>query len=255
MAPMKFSKKAKAVVNAFVKAVPPAAQPTLTKKVAQLTKQVKKLNTVSYDKITCLLQRQDAASVVTPVYQWHVNARMDLWTPIFGSTAADVTNLDKCYINSYKMDVRLTQDNEPDRIYYTMFIVSLKDQAADSTTFDPATGNLTLADGIHYQTLGTNGRTLVNQKFFNIHAYKRFTMGGRAGDQSAPETRDLSFTIVPKQKLIVNPRGNCLQNVSFQFPKDPSQNYYLLLFNDDAGADLQTNKIAIGGLASLAVPS
>lgn len=239
--------------KAVVKRAP--AKKPVAKTVASLVKQVKKLNTVSYDKRIMNLPRAFAEGVTLPVYIWHINQRLDLWTPTFGSNTNDISNVDKMYINSYKMDVRLSQDNEPDRIYYTAFVVSLKDQAADSTTFDPATGNLALADGIHYKQLGINGRVLLNQQFFNIHSYKRFTMGGRPGDQSAPETKDLSFTIVPKQKLIVNPRGNVLLNGSFTFPKDPSQNYYILLFNDDSGVDLQANKIMIGGLASIAVPS
>ena len=27
---------------------------------------------------------------------------------------------------------------------------------------------------------------MMNKKYFNIHSYKRFYMGGRVGDQSAP---------------------------------------------------------------------
>jgi len=232
----------------------PAKKPT-AKTVATLVKQVKKLNTISYDKITLSMSTAEDEAVVLPYYQFHVNKRMDLWTPIFGSNNTDSSNADKIYVNSYKMDVRLIQSNEADRIFYTMFIVSLKDDANDATTFDPATGNLTLANGVHYQTLSTNGRVLVNQKFFNIHQYKRFEMGGRPGDQSTPETRDLSFTIVPKQKKIVNPRGNCLGNATYTHPKDPSQNYYMLLFNDDSLGDFAANRVYVGGLASVAVPN
>ena len=51
---------------------------------------------------------------------------------------------------------------------------------------------------------------MMNKKYFNIHSYKRFYMGGRVGDQSAPALKDLSFTIVPKQRLVENPGGNIL---------------------------------------------
>jgi len=243
--------------KAPAKKAPKRAAPkkTVAKKVATLTKTVAKLTKISYDKITMQLADTNLDSVVQPYYQWHVNKLMNSWNPIFGSNTQDVINADKVYINNYKLDVRLSQETEADRIYYTAFLVSLKDQGGDVNTFDPATGSLTLTPGIHYQTLSTNGRVMINMKFFNIHSFKRFTMGGRPGDQSAPETRDLSFTIVPKQKLIVNPRGNVLQNAAFSFPKDPSQNYFMLLFNDDSATDFQVNKISIGGLVSLAVPS
>lgn len=247
---MRMTKKAKAILTSFK-----AQTPTLTKKVATLSAQVKKLNHVSYDQRTMVMAADTATNVVQPFYQYHVTGRMNTWAPIFGSAAVDVDNSEKVYVNEYKLDARLYQDNEPDRIFYTAFVVSLKDQAADSTTFDPATGNLTLASGLHYAQTNTVGKVFLNPGFFTIHSYKRFYMGGRAGDQSAPEVRDISFTIKPKQRMIVNPKGNVFNNAAFTFPKDPSQNYYLLLFNDDLGADLQTNKINIGGIANIAVPS
>jgi hypothetical protein len=243
----KFTKKASARKTPVTK--------TVAKKVATLSAQVAKLNKISYDKYTMVMARESSSAVVQPYYQYHLQQNMNNWVPIFGSVAADINQADKMYINSYKLDVRLTQGNEADRIFYTAFLVSLKDQGNDASTFDPATGTLGLVDNVHFITLPDNGRALLNEKFFNIHAMKRFVMGGRPGDQSTPETRDLSFTLVPKQKLIVNPRGNVLQNASFSFPKDPSQNYYFLLFNDDSAGDLQTNKIHIGGLVSLAIPS
>jgi len=247
------TKAAKAVLSKFATAV--KAKPTVAKKVATLTRQVKKLSAISYDKVTLVVGGAADAAVIQPYYQYHVSGNMNSWTAIFGSNTADIINLDKIYINSYKMDVRLSQGNESDRIYYTAFVVSLKDSAADSNTFDPATGSLQLLNNVHYQTLPANGQVLLNPKMFTIHSYKRFMMGGRAGDQSTPETRDLSFTIVPKQKLVVNPRGNVLQNAAHTFPKDPSQNYYILLFSDDSNADLATNKVNVGGLVNIAVAS
>jgi hypothetical protein len=199
---------------------------------------------------------QTDASVVTPYYQYHVNNLMQSWQPIFGYDSGDFSQVNKCYVNSYKIDARLSQGSEADLIWYTAYVVSLKDDGADSTTFDPATGALTLSNGTHFQTMGAQGKVFLNPRFFNIHHYKRFSMGGRAGDQSNPVQRDLSFTIVPKQKLITNPKGNIFGTPGgMQFPKDPSKNYYLLLFNDDSGSDLQVNKITICGMATLAIPN
>lgn len=228
---------------------------SVVKKVATLTRAVKKLNKISYDKVNFRIAEDIDVSVTQPYYQFHVNKLTNAWAPVFGYDSNDIDEVNKVYVNSYKLDMRLNQSSEADLMYYSAFVVSLKDQAADSTTFDPATGALTLTAGLQYTTLGANGKVLVNPSFFNIHAYKRFYMGGRAGDQSAPVLRDLSFTIVPKQKLITNPRGNVFGVGGLSFPKDPSQNYFVLLFNDDSGADLQVNRVNISGLASCAIPS
>jgi len=229
-------------------------KPRTTVEVAKLKAAVKKLNTVSYNKVTMIMtgMNNNQAAVVAPYFLQPIMFDMRNWTPIFGSNASDVVNADKVWINSYKIDARLSQASEADRITYSAFIVSLKDDANDSSTFDPATGSLALADNVHYQTLPTNGSVLMNTKFFNIHSYKRFTMGGRSGDQSTPETRDLSFTIRPKQKVITNPRGNVFGVSGLTFPKDPSQNYFFILFNDDSFGDGQVNRISMGGLCSLA---
>lgn len=231
------------------------AKKSVTKKVATLSRQVQKLSKVSYDKVQMQILPQSYASVTQPYFQYHLNNLTSSWTPIFGYDANDVSTANKMYVNSYKVDARLTQDSEADLIWYTMFVVSLKDDGADSTTFDPATGQLTLTDNIHYNRAPTNGKVIVNPRFFNIHKYKRFYMGGRAGDQSAPVTRDLSFTIVPKQKMVTNPKGNIFGIGGLAFPKDPSKNYYMILFNDDLGTDLQVNKIVAGGIASIAIPN
>jgi len=230
-------------------------KPRTTAEVAKLKAAVAKLNKVSYDKVNMRTIEAGSASVTQPFYQYHINNLMNAWTPIFGYDANDFSNVNKVYVNSYKVDARLIQATEADLIWYSSFVVSLKDDGADSTTFDPATGILTLTPGVHYTTLAGNGKVLVNPRFFNIHSYKRFYMGGRPGDQSAPANKDLSFTIVPKQKLITNPKGNIFGTGGLSFPKDPSKNYYMLLFNDDNGGDFQVNTINIAGMASLAIPN
>jgi len=248
------SKAAKAMVASLTKNLKKVSTPTVAAKVATLAKQVKKLNKVSYNKVTMYMDgmANNQAAVISPYFIQPILFDMRNWSPVFGSNDADLANADKVYINSYKIDARLSQASEADRITYSAFIVSLKDQAADSSTFDPATGSLNMSNEIHYTVLPTNGSVLMNPKMFNIHSYKRFTMGGRSGDQSTPETRDLSFTIRPKQKVISNPRGNVFGASGLTFPKDPSQNYYFILFNDDNFGDGQVNRISMGGLCDLA---
>lgn len=229
---------------------------SMVKDLTKVKSAIKKLTKVSYDRVQMKGIGVTNQGIISPYFIYHLNNQMSSWTPVFGYDGNDFSNVNKCYVNSYKVDARLTQDNESDLIWYTMFIVSLKDDAADSTTFDPATGALTLSTDTHYTVLGAQGKALINPRMFNIHAYKRFSMGGRAGDQSNPVQRDLSFTIVPKQKQITNPRGNIFAGVgSLSFPKDPSKNYYMILFNDDSAVDLATNKITINLLADMAIPN
>lgn len=228
---------------------------SVTAKVAALSRSVNKLNKISYDKVSLIMGQKTNDSVTLPFYQYSLTNGMNTWGAVFGDNSTDIANTSKMMVNSYSLDVRLNQDNEADRITYTAYIVSLRDQGADASTFDPLNGNLVMTDNIHYVSMNQNGRVFVNRKFFNIHHMKRFTMGGRPGDQSSPETRDLSFRVYPKNKLIENPRGNIFGSGGLTYPRDPSQNYFFLLFNDDSGADLQTNKIQIGGLANVSIAS
>lgn len=232
---------------------------SMTAVLKKVQAQVKKLNAVSYDKVT-LAMGTAIASVSSPYYVYNITNGLNTWGPIFGSDSADLSNVQRMYVNSYKFDARLVQGSEADRTLYTGFIVSLKDQANDNQTWlNSSTGALVLTPGIHYQELASSGKVLMNQKYFNIHSYKRFTMGGRPGDQSTPDTKDLSFTIVPKQRLIENPGGNIFGSISgrngLPFPRDPSQNYFFILFNDNSAVDFQDNVMSMGGLCQVAIPS
>jgi len=236
-----------------------APKKTVAKKVASLVKQVKKLNTISYDKVSLKMGATGLVNMAAPYYVYNITNGLNTWAPTWGDNAADLANVSKMYVNSYKLDCRVVQGTESDLTFYTAFIVSLKDQANDDNTWSPSTGALVLSPDVHYADIATNGRTLMNPKYFNIHAYKRFYMGGREGDQSAPVHRDMSFTIVPKQKKIENPGGNIFGSISgrngLPFPRDPSQNYFLVMFNDNSAIDFQWNNIIIGGIANVAIPS
>jgi len=234
-------------------------KPRTDVEVVKLKAAVKKLNAVSYDKVA-LRMGNSQAFVQNPYYVYNITNGMNTWGPIFGSDSSDLTNVQKMYVNSYKLDVRLNQGSEPDLTYYTAFIVSLKDQSNDVQTWlNSTTGALVMTPGIHYTDLGTDGRVLMNKKYFNIHAFKRFYMGGRPGDQSAPACKDISFTIKPKQRTIENPGGNIFGTISgrngLAFPRDPSQNYFFILFNDNSGIDFENNLLHISGLCQCAIPS
>lgn len=257
---MAYLRKRTVAKKAPVRKVTSIKKPVMARTVAKLSAQVRKLNTVAYDKVSLKMGFVNNVNVTQPYYVYNITNGMNTWAPTWGTDAADLSNVQKMYVNSYKLDVRLSQANEPDLTYYTAFVVSLKDQANDVQTWlNGSTGSLVLTPDVHYTPIATDGRVLMNPKYFNIHSYKRFYMGGRAGDQSAPVLKDMSFTIVPKQKKIENPGGNIFGSISgrngLAFPRDPSQNYFLILFNDNNAIDFQDNTICIGGIASVAIPS
>lgn len=228
-----------------------------SKDLAVLKSQVAKLSKISYDKVDFIHTSASSTSVATPYFQALVSGGLNTMAPLWGYSSTDVANADKAYLNSKDVYVSVRQNNEPNLIRYTMFVVSLKDAGADSTTFDPLTGSLTLANGTHYTNI-VSDQVRISPRFFNIHAMRRFTMGyeGTAGPTAdTVSERRFVFKLKPKQKLINNPKGNVFGNASFTFPKDPSQNYWVLLFNDNASADLENNKVDINTVDHFAIAS
>jgi len=231
--------------------------PKASKALATLKSQVAKLTKVSYSKIDFNHTPAVNVNLATPYNQQLVSGGFNTMAPLWGYSSTDVNTVDKAYLNSKDVYVSVRQNNEPNLIRYTMFLVSLKDEGADTTTFDPATGALTLASGTHYTNIASD-QVRVSPRFFNIHAMRRFTMGyeGTAGPTADTlSERRFVFKIKPKSKMIVNPKGNVFANAAFTFPKDPSQNYWVLLFNDNAGADLENNRLDISVIDHFAIPS
>lgn len=239
-------------------------KPRTTAEVAKLKAAVAKLNKISYDKVP--MTRGFAGQTIgnlfasgAPFVYPIVNGFDGGMTPIWGYDTADIINPTKAYLNSVKVDVNIRQDNEPDLTTYTVFMVSLKDQGADATTFDPATGNLpALTDGVHYSqwSAADSRQVVVSPRFFNIHHTWRTFTGGQVGGQTVqPAIRSKSMSFVPKQKLYQNPRGNLFQNLSFAFSKDPSQNYFLLVFSNNATGDTEAPKLDVRCLYNWAIPS
>jgi hypothetical protein len=222
-----------------------AAAPALKK----LQAAVKKLNTVSYDKIDMVVLNANAAAPASPYVGYNISASMASMAPVWGYAIADIANANKAWLNNMKIQVSIAQNNERDLIRYSMFVCSLKDAGADASTFDPATGSLpALIEGTHYVYGGFADQVLMSPAFFNVHATRRFNFGYADGVYPTADSRSVrrfTFNVKPSKKLITNPKGNVFQNAQFNFPKDPSQNYFVLLFNDNSQIDLQSNKLDI----------
>lgn len=219
---------------------------SVVKKVDTLSRQVKKLTKVAYENVDVAKNIAQNENLINPYNVHNISKTFFGSGAIWGYNSSDIANVDRAYLNRKRAFVSVRQNNEPNLIRYSMFLVSLKDQGADTTTFDPATGTLTLTGGTHYTSLGSD-QVALSPRFFNVHAVRRFTMGyeGSAGPTADTRSeRRFIFDIRPR-KLVQNPKGNMFANAAFEFPKDPSLNYFILTFNDNVSTDLESNRIDI----------
>lgn len=247
------------VVKAVVKAMKPKA--TLTKKVASLTKQVSKLNKVSYEKVTTSAHYQGftIGSLVSSSAPTQFQVILpNTAGPLFGANNADLTDIGKAYLNRVNVKVGIRQRNEPDLITHTVFLVSLKDEMNDPAHFNNSTGALTLTAGQHFAHWGSGNasQVMLNPKAFNVHkTWRTFTGGVVGGQTTQPAIRMKDMSFVPKKKLYENPIGNLFFNAAYVTPKDPSQCYYILIFNDNATGDGESPLADIAILTEWAIPS
>lgn len=167
----------------------------------------------------------------------------------FGTTAADLSCnrlTDKSIHFKCKFQATGT---EPDNITYSVFVVSLKDDANDGALFDPTSGNLTMTADKEYTkspTAGALSLVLLNPKVFKVHKSWQFTIGNN-GVSPATATAQAGMltqkTIEFKKNLgfdIINPIGDVWQQC--QSARDPSKQFYLLIFNDDTFLDVQAQR-------------
>jgi len=169
---------------------------------------------------------------------------------VFGTAADDVTS-NKMTLKEIKIDFRIDANTEKDLIGYTVYLVSLKDEASDR--LNPSTGVLSLTTAIDYaQYLGG---AFVNPKLFTVHRRKYFNTTNMAIATTIPSANnskiayDFSWTIKPN-KVIVNPRGNWS---ALHSSLDPSKCYYLLVFNNNSSADSENPTIQLNEIMKLRV--
>jgi len=252
---MKFSLKAKGVLAKFAQA---GGISEVDKKIKALTKKVGVLAKVSYDKVDTWSSYAANFNMTGPYNAFNLSRIYTACNPVWGYTVADLANSDKAYLNSKDIKIHVRQRSEPNLIRYTMFVVSLKDQGATATLFDPATRSLNLVgSGQDYVTIASD-MVMLNPEAFTVHHVKRFTMGYEGTQGPTSDTyseKRFAFTIKPKQKLIHNPTGNLFNNSQFSSPVDPSQNYFVILFNDNSGTDLEFNQLDVQVIDHWAIPS
>lgn len=162
---------------------------------------------------------------------------------VFGTAANDLTG-NKTKICSIDLDMYLTASSEKDTIGYTIFLVSLKDNIGSD--FNTYTGALGASINNHY--IFYNGMAKLNTSVFKIHKSKRITMtnfGKAIGDPTSKQQFGLdcrwNWKIRPN-KIVKNAFGdwNTLHS-----SVDPSNQYYLLIFNDNSGVDFENPNIKL----------
>lgn len=215
--------------------------------VAELAKQVHKMARISYDKYITMSYYADSDNLTASYNAYNVSRIYNNCTPVFGATNADLAEVTKAQIAKKEIFVSIRQASEPNLVRCKLFLVSLKDQAATTTLFDPASRQLTLTSVSDYVYASRPDLCKLNPRTFNIHATRTFTMGyeGTAGPTSDTYSqRRFKFTIKPKG-LIQNPVGNIFANSTFSSPVDPSQNYFIICINDNSAVDLEYPKIDV----------
>jgi len=167
------------------------------------------------------------------------------WVNIFGSSGNDAEG-NKMIHKSFGLDMYLNSSTEPDPIQFTIFLVSLKDQIRGAA-FNNANGTLSLANNTDYYA--KDGLVLLNKKAFNIHAVKRCVLGnnGVGLGSSTAQTQygtDRRYYMKMRCNKTVgdSPQGDWK---NLDCSPDPSDNYYILIFNDNGILDAQNPRVRI----------
>lgn len=149
---------------------------------------------------------------------------------IFGTGSNDLHSNHSKWIKSH-IQLQISAEAEKQWTGLTVFLVSLKNSIPD-TKFNGSTGALSLTANQDYYM--TQGMTYLNKDNFNIHYYKQFQFNSDSDTGKTTFTK--SFTLRPNCK-IVNPNGDWS---ALEYPQKPTQNYYVLIFNNNSLVDLES---------------
>lgn len=225
----------------------PRRKLSIGRRLAKLERAARAVSTIVNTRVN-FVSAMSAPYLIIPLSNYSVQQ------PVFGSVPGEAFEKSHAYHQSVGMDIRVRMNNEYDKVTYTMFIVSLKDQAAP--ILNPATGLPALTAGDHFSS--SSSMVMVNKEFFNIHKIKRFATGnnsvqpnfaalnyGFASNEPGEQGLRREHRFYMKQRFahkVHNPIGAWSALVG---NPDPSKNYYILLFNDNSLADLTSPEIEV----------
>lgn len=227
-------------LNKMAKGKPNKTQ-TLARAVRKLQKQVNKDHQI-------LHYGQNFSTGVTADYTAIKLCNFVNWNDIFGQQGGNDDVDNTIYHQNMLIDMYLTLENtvnEPDTTQFSIFIVSLKDAIGNS--YNNVTGDITLQPNYHYYING--GLVILNKQVMKIHYAHRCVLSNHgqalsissAQTQAGTDWRKYISMKMPNKKI----HSPYQDWKTINCPPDPSDNYYLLIFNDNSAIDLQNPKIQV----------
>lgn len=227
-------------------------------KIASLTRKVNQIVKTSVQRINYTQTITQTFTTVggTPSYAAIPLTKFSNWTRIFGTDADDETG--KTAVLKGITGRWQTASNEPDNRTYSIWVVSLKEEASSLLNADGTLASL--VSGNHY--VSDSDRTLLNLKFFNVHYHKAQGLGvvpmqkaaygtGSGSVLNSPSVQNIPATTGSTMrfgKFSIKPnsgKGIVLKNPVQDWkvagnPKDVAKNYFILTFwSGDSSADLE----------------
>lgn len=154
-------------------------------------------------------------------------------TKVFATQPMDIVPRHVKHVKM-NLDVLVSTGTENDGVTVTAYIVSLKNNTNDEF-FNATTGGITSPVDTTYTIV--DGQAYVNPEYYTIHKRVKLFFPPHAGDDTGHANLHRRFTWNHRPNtLIRNVTGRFEQLVC---PNLPSQNYYLIMFNNNSGTDLE----------------
>lgn len=228
--------------------------------VVKLQKQINKINKAlktTYE--TMYLYGNFSNTTVSTDYAYQNLCNYSTLAPCFGTAGNDYNFVNQFMARKLELDVAITAGSEPNNIYMTVYLVTLK--SAATSLYSKTTGVLTLASPANYVTNAVAGisQAMINPKDFNIHYKRRIVIGNNAQAIGAPSGAGNDFVQgtwrkkinVTMKQMVKNPDGNV---VSLTCNQEASKQWYLLVFNDNNTVDLEYPYLYINAVWTIDVP-
>lgn len=155
-------------------------------------------------------------------------------TPVFHTQPEDVAPRIAKHVKM-NLDCLVETGTENEGVAITCYVVSAKNNTPDDF-FDGASGGLVWGSaGTSYQTV--EGQAFINPEYFNIHLRKTIFFPPHPPGYTAESklSRRFTFSFRPN-KIIRNNTGSFEDLIC---PQKPSDNYWLVFFNNNSSADLE----------------
>lgn len=220
----------------------------------QVVAKVNKLQRIQRSQVNSIMLSQKGVSNISTPYTAFQICNFNALTPVFGSVVGDYNDVAKAYWKSLSIQFKLESWDEEENIQLTAFLVSLQPSA--SNKYDSATGILAaLSDTNDYRDY--NGMTMLNKKVFRVHRMKTFTLGNNTAaltTSGAPMWSGTSlyqgYWKIKPRTMIRNPTGNF---IGLGASLDPTTQYYILVFNNNATGDLENPRLSYNILYNFTV--